>query len=170
MRRNAYGRCDLVDVAEAREHARLLMASGMGRRRISHLAGVAESTVSALIHGKRGNPLRRIRRDTARRLLSVARDDLAGGSLVDAGVAWQMLDELIACGVPKARIARALGKKTPALQISRTRVRLSTEQAVAELHWEMWLRSGRLRILCRCSVPDHIATHLEHAHDHYLAA
>lgn len=144
-----------------REHVNALLASGMGRRRIAQSAGLSESVVNAVIHGKRGKPLARVHHETARKLLAVDRADLAAGALVDASPTWRMLDELIACGYPKARIARALGGKSPALQVSRSAVRLSTYRAVARLHWSVWMRSGELRGELRCSVPREVLRRLE---------
>lgn len=161
VRRNAYGRGHLVDATQAREHVNALLASGMGRRRIAQSAGLSASVVNAVIHGKRGKPQRRVHKDTARRLLAVSGSDLADGALVGAAHTWRMLDELIALGIPKARIARALGRRTPALQISRTRVRLATHRAVARLHWSLWMRSGEFRAACRCSVPRQVLRRLD---------
>ncbi len=161
VRRNAYGRSNLVDAAQARQHVRGLLHSGMGRRRVAAVAGVPESVVNSLLYGKRGRQLGRVHHDTARKVLAVDSADPADGALVDAATTWRMLDELIALGVPKARIARALGKQTPALRISRNEVRLSTRRSVARMHWSVWMRSGELRAACRCAVPREVLQRLE---------
>lgn len=167
VRLNAYGRCDLVDAARVREHVISLMASrpgaadGLGRRTIAALAGVSESAVSSLVYGKRGRPLGRVRRRTEARLLSVKSDEPADGATVDARDTWRMIGEMTAVGIPKARIAKALGRKTPALQLSGKRVRARNARAVGRLHWQVWKRSGELRKVCRCPLPEYMRSWLE---------
>lgn len=170
VRRNAYCESSLVDARKAREHVLSLLSSGrgktdgMGWRRVARLAGVSPGVVERLIYGAKGRPpSRRILRVTEAKLLGVRRspEALAPRATVDAAPVWRMVEEISSLGVPKARVARALGKKTPALQLSKARVTVRNARAVADLHWALWRRSGKMRETCRCRMPPEIRAWLE---------
>lgn len=80
-RAKAYGTWDAYVPAEpVRAHVRALMAAGLGRKRISALAGVSQSSVTWLLYGReradgtRRPPSAQVRPNTARRLLAVTAD------------------------------------------------------------------------------------------------
>lgn len=54
---------------------------------------------------------------------------------------WRLLGEMLLIGIPKYKLARALGSKAdrcmPTLQIKRTRVLAKTAQRVAKLHRDL---------------------------------
>lgn len=69
-----YGRWQpFADASRAREHVQALSAAGIGWRRAAELAGVSETSVSKLLYGGPGGrpPTRRLRTETARKLLAV---------------------------------------------------------------------------------------------------
>jgi hypothetical protein len=168
-RRKAYGGdyWPWVDAEPIRRHVLSLMGTehdgkdGLGPKRIAQISGVSHSAISKLIYGDYGRktlPSRRIRRDTAEKLLAVKRED---AYYLPATSAWKHIDELVGFGVPKARIARALGTKTPALQLSRRYVTAKNAKAVEGLHWAVWRAEPRFRVVCECLVPQDVADWLE---------
>lgn len=120
----------------ARDHVRSLMAAGMGPKTISLAAGVSTGGLSKLLYGdyKKRGPSKRIRKETAEKLLAVTTADAVGAQKINAAPTWRRLNEMIDAGIPKSQIAQALGAKGPGLQIALSQVRASTERQVAELH------------------------------------
>lgn len=109
----------LVSAERARAHLAALSAAGVGRRTVADAAMVAESIVGKVIDGQR----RQIRAQTERRILAVTVDAAADRAYIDGAATWQLLDELIACGYSRARLASEMaGRKVAALQLGRERV------------------------------------------------
>lgn len=76
-RKALYGRTDLVDATQAREHIRALMAAGIGHKRIALMAGVSRGVVAGVLYGNPVTgrpPSRRIRPAAAAALLALAAD------------------------------------------------------------------------------------------------
>lgn len=171
VRRNAYGRNPWVDAEPVRRHVRSLMSSGVGTndgmswKRIAEAAGVEVSAVGRLLYGssKQRQPSKRIHKDTAEKLLAVKDRFLAPGALVSAHHTWRQIEELVSCGIPRYRIANAIGQKGPGLQLSRTRVTVRNADAVEELHWQVYKASADLRRRCACPMPRRVAGWLEEA-------
>ena len=172
QRQVGYGKSPTVDAAPVREHVRALMSSrypgahdGIGWRRIARLAGVNASVVHALVWGKRGKPTRRIKRENAEKLMGVLPDDLADAAVVWAAETWRYVNELVDFGVPKRRIARALGStaRKPHLQLGKRYVTVKNARAVEELHWKVFKASAEFRQVCGCPMPDHVAEWFEGA-------
>lgn len=172
QRRVGYGLSPTVDAAPVRDHVRALMSSpyhgahdGVGWRRIARLAGVAPGVVNTLVWGKRGKPTRRIKRENAEKLMAVRPDKLADAALVWADTTWRYLNELIDFGIPKTRIARALGStaQQPSLQLGKRYVTVRNARAVEELHWKLFKASAHFRRSCGCPMPDHVAAWIEEA-------
>jgi hypothetical protein len=109
----------MVDAGPVREHCEMLMAAGMGPKRIAVVSGVPHGAVSKLIYGDytRGMaPSRRLRRETAIKLLWT-RLDVADGAKVPAGEAKRIVRELVRRGWTKAEIGRRVsGPQAVALQ------------------------------------------------------
>lgn len=163
-----YGMRPQVEASKVREHVLSLMSSpysgahdGIGWRRIGDLAGVSRSVVSALIWGKRGKPTKRIKRENADKLLAVRPDQLADHALVWAAETWHYINELADFGIPKVRIARALGQKGQGLQLRRGYVTVRTAKAVENLHWKVFKASPGFRKACGCPMPDHVTDWLD---------
>jgi hypothetical protein len=135
-RQDLYGRWQpYVDAAPARAHVRQLQAAGMGWKRVARAAGLNTSVVWKLLYGdptRNLAPSKRIRQQTVTALLAV-QPDLAPGALIDATDTWHRIEGLVALGYPKLWIARQLGQTGPGLQVRRTRVQVSTAQAIAAL-------------------------------------
>lgn len=110
-RRIAYGRTGMVDAEPIRAHVRALGEAGVGLRTLSRRSGVSRGALKKLVHGvtradgTRRPPARRVREDTARRILAVTAEDKAGGALVDPTGARRRLEALIALGWSVRRLA-----------------------------------------------------------------
>lgn len=165
QRRIGYGLSPTVEAGPVRRHVLALMSSpypgandGIGWRRVADLAEVSRSVVRGLVYGRRGKATRRIKRQNAERLLAVGPDQQAAGALVSAEEVWRQIRELRDFGIPKTRIARALGSRawTPALQLGRHGVRVWKARMVERLHWETWLMAPRFREGCSCNPPAHL--------------
>lgn len=129
-----------VPAGPARRHVRSLMEQGVGPKSIAKLSGVPHGAISKLMYGDyvRGTkPSKRIRPETARKILAVTVDQAAGAQKIDAAPTWRLLDDLIARGWTKTYLAQRLGSRGPGLQIRRTLVRASTARKVEQLHTEL---------------------------------
>lgn len=138
-----------VSAGPAREHVRELMDAGVGLKRIVKVSGVPQGSLWKLMYGKRQpdgsqQPSKRIRKATADKLLAVTPADVADGGKVDATRTWELVDEMVAAGVPKVRIARLLGQTGQGLQLARNQVSGRNARAVADIH-RRW-RSGELEL------------------------
>ena len=110
----------LVDRGPARRHVKKLMGRGMSHKRIAQIAGVPASVVGTLVYGRYDRAAKKIRRQTAEKLLAV--EYTASGIMkVPAAEAVAIIDELLARGWWKALIAqRITGPQAKALQVART--------------------------------------------------
>lgn len=142
-RQKAYGRWEpYVDAEPARAHVRALQAAGMGWRRIAAVAGLSTNVVSKLLYGcsPRGMaPSKRIRPDTAAKLLAVT-VDLADHQTVDATGTRRRIHALVACGWSFAKLANKLGMTNTNLiaLVDRPQVIVAKHRAVAELYEQLW--------------------------------
>lgn len=129
-----------TDARPVRAHVRQLMDQGMGLKRIAEVSGVPHGALWKLVYGKkkkgRNRRSKKVRRDTARKLLST-RLDLADGAKVPAGEAWEIVDELLARGWWKAAIGRELaGPQALSLQLSKDTVNVANLARLRELLYE----------------------------------
>ncbi len=163
-----YGRPAHVPAGPVREHVKSLMATpspgsrdGIGYARIAKLAGVSRGAVARLIYGEKGKETKRIKRETAERLMKVRADQRADRTLVDASDTWGYVTELLDLGFQKACIARAIGRKDGDLRLGKRRVTVRTARAVEDLHWKVFVASAEFRKRCAHPMPDRVADELE---------
>lgn len=128
-----------VPAGRARRHLEELAVAGVGLKTVAKMSGVPHGSLSKLVYGERGKPpSRRIRPETARRILAVKATDAADGQRVDGARTIALLDELVARGFTKTFLATELaGRPRPSLQLARRRdgqVRASTARKVEELY------------------------------------
>lgn len=126
-----------VSAGPAREHLAMLSERGVGLKTVAAVSGVSHGALTKIVYGAstRGRgPSKRIRPDTARRILAVTAAAAAAGARVDAGPTWALIDEMLAAGIPKSRIAAALGRTGPGLQLARGTVLRRNADAVAAFH------------------------------------
>ena len=129
-----------VDASRSRRHLAWLSSQGMGWQRAAGAAGLSNGCVSKILYGDYGRgspPCKRVHRDTEAAILSVRLDDRAPGSRVPAGPAWRMVEDLVAFGVPKVRIARAIGQASGGLQLGKRGVSRRNADAIAGLHGKL---------------------------------
>jgi hypothetical protein len=142
----AYGRwTPYVDAAPARDHLRLLAASGIGWKRAAMLAGVSTGSVSKILYGGPGErpPSQRIRPETEAAILAVNPSPafLADGAPVDATGTRRRIQALVACGWSQARLAVRLGmlpSNFGELVYRRPAVTAATARATERLYAELW--------------------------------
>lgn len=130
-----------VLATEARAHVEWLATQGIGRKQIAKISGVAHGAIWKLMDGApdRNGPSKRIRWRTHEAILAVTPADCGDNRrVIDAGPTWELLDEMIAAGIPKSTIGAALGTKGPGLQIKRTTVSPSNRDKVYALH-QRWI-------------------------------
>lgn len=122
----------LVDAARARAHIEALSQRGVGWRTVADSAKVASTIVSKIKSGERT----RLRAMAERRILAVTEACAADNAYIDAGPSWVLLDDLLACGYSRARIAsEILGRKARALQLTRGHITVRNAERV-RLVWE----------------------------------
>lgn len=119
-----------VPAAAARAHMAELSRKGIGRRSVCDVSGVADTTLTEIIAGRKT----RIRARTERAILAVTEAAAADHALTDARPSWILIEELLADGYTKADLARELGCATPALQLGRRRVTVRNAYEVQRMH------------------------------------
>lgn len=144
VRRIAYGRPAYVDAGPAREHVRTLMAAGLGWKGVAQRAEVANGVMTKLLYGDatRGMPpSRRIRPDTAARILAVTADRLADGAVVDGTGTRRRLRAFVVAGWTQAQVAEQLGMN-PAnfgpLILGQREPTAATARRVQTFYDQMW--------------------------------
>jgi hypothetical protein len=139
-----------VGAEPARAHIAELRAVGVGLKQVSKVSGVSHGALWKLVYGVPGRgPSKRVRKSTLDRVLAVTARDAAAGSKVSATSTWARVDEMVAAGVPRVRIAEAIGQRGPGLQLGREFVSARNARAVTDLH-RRW-RAGDLALARRDS-------------------
>lgn len=134
-----------VDATPARDHIRRLQDAGLGWKRIADLAGVANTSVYALLYGRRGKPpSTKARRETITKILAVPMpsvDDLGARVPVDATGTRRRLQALATQGWTLAQLAARAG--LPDRQAVDRAMRASTTSAgtartIRALYDQLW--------------------------------
>lgn len=121
----------VVDCAAAIAHMKKLRKQGLGRRAIAESSGVPDSVLHELLQGRR----RGIRARTERKIMAVTTDCRADHATIDARATWRLIDELLAEGYTRTRLANELGQKSgKPLQLGRSRVLVRTAAKVRAVH------------------------------------
>jgi hypothetical protein len=132
----------LVDAEPARRHVVALGRKGVGYKQVADAAGVATSTIGAVL----ARTKLKLRRRTADRILGVTTEAAADHAVVSAAKTWRLVEKLRARGFTKGEIATTLGREKPALQVGRRRVLVKTAHAIAKLEAsDVEPRPSRLR-------------------------
>ena len=143
-----------VDASEAIAHIHWLRSQGIGKRTIAKASGIGVTSITEFSNGTRT----RARQETIDRILAVGTHRIKPGIRIDAAPTWELINDLLAFGFTKARIAKELGNKTPALQINRHRVNKSTADNMRQV-WQRLVQetepwhgtyTGYARHKCRC--------------------
>ena len=115
-KQKAFGRYDTgrVDATEVREHILALMEAGVSMKQLAKLAGMAHSTVSAVVYGRteRGHTAyRRVHKDTAAKILAIRPDltNMAPNRYIDSCGTVRRIQALVAIGWSQNRLAEMLG-------------------------------------------------------------
>lgn len=127
----------------ARAHVCELIAAGLTQENVAALAGVAPGSMTHLMRGSNGNPpARRIRPETARKILAVRASAAAvpPRGMVDSTGTVRRLRALVAIGWPMGWLADELAMKRTnfSVMMRGTQVRASTAAAVRELYRRLW--------------------------------
>ncbi len=121
----------LVSAERCRAHLVWLSSRGVGRKTAADAAKVPASIVSLIVDGARRN----VRQATERRILAVTEAAAADRAYIDGTDTWRMLDELLACGYPKSRLAsEIIGHKVHSLQLTRERVTARNAEQVRRMY------------------------------------
>lgn len=154
----AYGRSRTVDADPIRQHVRSLMAdrkrgatNGVGLKQIVKVSGVAQGTLWKLMYGApdRDGPSKRVRRETAEKLLAIGPQHMADGARVPAKGTRARLQELRDAGATWTELGEQIGK-TPANThklSTQKNVNAGTARTIHALHerWKSgeWVPEGR---------------------------
>jgi hypothetical protein len=134
---------ELIGTAAVRRHVAKLRSAGISKKSICRSARVNRGVLDRILLGE----IKKTRRSTAARILAVTDSDHPDGNKIDATATWVLLDRLIAVGYRKRRIAKDLGRTSPALQLSRKSVTIKNAKAVVKLYAELWARNPMLQRL-----------------------
>lgn len=147
--RMKHGPDGLVDAKRARRHLLRLSKKDVGRRAVSAACDVGNTTLEKIKSGAKT----RIRRSTEQKILEVDVEAASDSARIDAGPTWKLLNALLERGWAKAEIARRLGYKVPALQISKKSVLVKNAHKVKVLHAKLIKLPPQSRKKCRCPKP-----------------
>jgi hypothetical protein len=136
-------------IGPTQRHIASLNQLGYGDRSIAILAGINRKIVRDIRRGirhdpSRGNPpLTLIRTQTADAILTIPLDPagLPDKTLVDATPTWQLIDDLIARGWTKTRIAQEAGLGR-AIQLKRTQVTVRNAHRIEAVHARATRKQG----------------------------
>jgi hypothetical protein len=121
----------LVSAEPPRRHLAWLSSRGIGRCTAADAAKVPHSTISLIVDGLR----LQIRAQTERRILAVTEAAAADRAYIDGEATWRLLDELLASGYSKARLAsEILGRRVTGLQMKRGRVTARNAERVRRVY------------------------------------
>lgn len=123
----------LVAADRVRKHLLRLAQRGIGRRSVADVAKVGETLLAEVRAGRK----RKLRRETAERILAVRYEDCVDdGHLVDAAPTNKLIAKLLEHGFTRTELARRLGSsaRTPALQLDTDRITARNARKVARLY------------------------------------
>jgi hypothetical protein len=123
----------LVSADSVRSHLSNLSRLGVGLKAAADAAGVARSIVQKIANGRRTQ----VRASTSSSLLALDVGAAADGARIDGAATWANVDWLLSQGLTRGEIAQRIGNKTPALQIRRDRVLVTTAARIAKLRREV---------------------------------
>ena len=119
----------LVSAKNARKHILQLAKKGVGRRSISDISGIPESTIIKIKNKERLN----IRKATETAILSVSLDFITDATLVDARPVWKKINKLKRV-FKEEDIAKLLGYKNSYLQFRKRFVTAKTALRVERFY------------------------------------
>lgn len=144
-RRNT-NRVEMVDAAIVKRHILKLRAAGVGKRTIAKQAGVSQTVVDRMLGISKERPARKVRPETARRLLSVKATDLADGAFIDSTGTTRRLQALVAMGWTQCELGRRIKWTTANINTitlgRRSSVTVATAQLVAKLYDDLSMTPG----------------------------
>lgn len=123
---------DLVDAGAARAHLEHLVAAGATQKALARACNLNVKTIVEILSAG----TKRILPETEAAILAATAQDVRGaaapGTRVDAGPTWELLDDMIGRGWPKAWIAREAGLGA-SLQLSRDTVTAANAERITVL-------------------------------------
>lgn len=146
-RLQAYGRYDSgrVDAQPIREHITMLMAYGIGLKRIAALAGVSNATLGKILYGDQTRnmpPRARTEKHVAAGVLAIkpSLDNLGQTVSVDATGTRRRIQALVTIGWSQSRIGERLGMEPSNFNrtIKADMVHAETARKVKALYEELW--------------------------------
>lgn len=134
-----------ISAGPARAHIADLAEAGVGLKQIAKASGLSQGTLWKLVYGVRGRgPSRRIRKATHDKIIAVTPRDRADGARVPAGPVLALVDEMVAAGVPRVRIAEAIGQTGPGLQLGDESITVRHARTITAMHTD-W-KAGRITV------------------------
>jgi hypothetical protein len=135
-----------AEAAPVAAHIRELRQAGIGWTQIGRLTGTSRSHIreiaGATARSAGRPPLRKVRRDTARRILAVPAHPASRSrhSQLDATGTRRRLQALVAIGWPVSRLAQQLGHRPGSLRrrLTADTVTVGTAQHIRELYARLW--------------------------------
>lgn len=124
-----------VGASEVRRHLAELSEAGVGLKTVAKRSGVSHGALSKIVYGstQRG-PSKRVRRETAEKILAVTARDAANRSRIDATRTWEHVETLLARGWTRAQIGQALcGPQAKTLQLGRETVTAAHARTIEAL-------------------------------------
>lgn len=102
-------------------HVAKLRAEGIGYRSIAHASSTSRTTIQGIAAGT----VTRLRAETVRRIMSVTKDALGAGHLVDAAEGVDLINKLLASGLTKREVSERIGYTSGSLGTTGKRARMS---------------------------------------------
>ncbi|WGM21841.1 hypothetical protein QEH68_06620 [Paenarthrobacter sp. OM7] len=143
----AFGRYDTgrVDATEVRAHILALMEAGVSMKRLGKIAGMAHSTISAVVYGRteRGHTAyRRVHKDTAAKILAIqpSMENMAPNRYIDSCGTIRRLQALVAIGWSQNRLCEQLGisRRNFGTFMNADKCTVRKALAVRDLYNQLW--------------------------------
>jgi len=121
---------------KTREHILFLSQNGVGEEAVHQASGVANCIIRDIRQGKQQAVLP----ETEKRILAVTLAAALPHALVHGQEVWKKVTELRSKGgMTKGEIAKALGNKTPALQLKKKKMTAKSARKVERLHKALYV-------------------------------
>jgi hypothetical protein len=132
IKRKIYGDWNgLVTPGKVRQRLKKLSRKGIGYKTVAKEAGVSRTVLQQVMSGRRKHICAR----TERKVLALREDCLADHAIIDATETWRQINALLRDVYPsKSALAKALGFKTPAIQIRKDRVLVKNAKKVEKIY------------------------------------
>ncbi|MBI3441772.1 MAG: hypothetical protein HY052_08260 [Proteobacteria bacterium] len=120
----------IIPAGKARAHIRTLVATGIDRRAISIVTGIADPYLYNIAGGHR----KRIRARIERTILQVTKDQVMPEALISSESSWELIKKLVDKGYDKTRLAKFLGYQSVQLRMDDSHITIREACSIQRMY------------------------------------